>query len=72
MNRLLIVGCGDIAKRALPRLVREYDRVFGLAHTAAQAEDIGALGAMPLLGDLAPTASASPCTKACGCHGLTR
>jgi len=52
MNRLLIVGCGDIAQRALPCLVREYDRVFGLVRTAAQAESIAALGAMPLLGDL--------------------
>jgi len=51
MNRLLIVGCGDIALRALPRLAREY-RVFGLVRSEGQAERISALGATPLAGDL--------------------
>ena len=51
MNRLLIVGCGDIALRALPRLARKY-QVSGLVRTAAQADRIAALGAMPLAGDL--------------------
>jgi len=51
MNRLLIVGCGDIALRALPRLVRKY-QVFGLVRAPAQAERIAALGALPLSGDL--------------------
>jgi nucleoside-diphosphate-sugar epimerase len=51
MNRLLIVGCGDIALRALPRLARNY-QVSGLVRAAAQADRIAALGAMPLAGDL--------------------
>jgi nucleoside-diphosphate-sugar epimerase len=51
MNRLLIVGCGDIALRALPRLARNYE-VFGLVRAAAQADRIAALGAIPLAGDL--------------------
>jgi nucleoside-diphosphate-sugar epimerase len=51
MNRLLIVGCGDIALRALPLLTRNY-QVFGLVRAAAQADRIAALGAIPLTGDL--------------------
>jgi len=56
MNRLLIVGCGDIALRALPQLARDY-QVFGLVRSAAQAERIAALGALPLMGDLDNPAS---------------
>jgi nucleoside-diphosphate-sugar epimerase len=51
MNRLLIVGCGDIALRALPQLVRNY-QVFGLVRAAVQADRIAALGAIPITGDL--------------------
>jgi nucleoside-diphosphate-sugar epimerase len=51
MNRLLIVGCGDIALRALPQLARNY-KVVGLVRATAQAERIAALGAIPLTGDL--------------------
>lgn len=51
MKRLLIVGCGDIALRALPQLARNY-QVFGLARKAEQADRIAALGAIPLAGDL--------------------
>jgi nucleoside-diphosphate-sugar epimerase len=51
MNRLLIVGCGDIALRALPRLACNY-QVFGLVRAAAQADRIAALGGIPLTGDL--------------------
>ncbi len=51
MNRLLIVGCGDIALRALPQLARKY-QVFGLIRSAGQAGRIAALGAIPLTGDL--------------------
>ena len=51
MKRLLIVGCGDIALRALPQLVRNY-RVSGLARKAEQADRVAALGAAPLMGDL--------------------
>ena len=51
MNRLLIVGCGDIALRALPQLARKY-RVSGLVRAPAQADRIAALGAAPLMADL--------------------
>ena len=51
MNRLLIVGCGDVALRALPLLTRKY-QVFGLVRSAGQAGRIAALGATPLAGDL--------------------
>ena len=51
MKKLLVVGCGDIALRALPQLVRIYE-VHGLARSSAQADRIAALGATPLAGDL--------------------
>jgi nucleoside-diphosphate-sugar epimerase len=51
MKRLLIVGCGDVALRALPQLVRNY-QVTGLARKAEQANRVAALGATPLIGDL--------------------
>ena len=51
MNRLLIVGCGDIALRALPRLTRKY-HVSGLVRSAGQGERVAALGATALAGDL--------------------
>jgi nucleoside-diphosphate-sugar epimerase len=51
MKRLLIVGCGDIALRALPQLVRDY-QVFGLSRKAEQADRVAALGAIALVGDL--------------------
>jgi nucleoside-diphosphate-sugar epimerase len=51
MKTLLIVGCGDIALRALPQLARKY-QVSGLVRSATQAGRIAALGAIPLTGDL--------------------
>jgi nucleoside-diphosphate-sugar epimerase len=51
MQRLLIVGCGDIAMRALPQLVRSY-QVFGLARSPEQAARVVAAGARALAGDL--------------------
>jgi nucleoside-diphosphate-sugar epimerase len=63
MKKLLIVGCGDIALRALPQLVRDY-QVFGLARTAAQADRVAALGAKPLSGDLDDAATLSKLSEA--------
>src|SRR5471032_58365 len=51
MNKLLIVGCGDIALRAMPQLMRNY-QVFGLVRSPVQADRIAALGAIALMGDL--------------------
>lgn len=63
MKKLLIVGCGDIALRALPQLARDY-QVSGLVRTAAQAERIAALGAQPISGDLDDPASLAPLSAA--------
>ena len=56
MKRLLIIGCGDVAQRALPLLVRRY-RIFALVRTAARAAELRALaapgrGIVPVIGDL--------------------
>ncbi|MBE0615025.1 MAG: SDR family oxidoreductase [Burkholderiales bacterium] len=59
MKKLLIVGCGDIALRALPQLMRVY-QVFGLVRSADQADRIAALGAKPLIGDLDNAATLGP------------
>ena len=51
MQKLLIVGCGDVARRTLPRLLGHY-RVFALLRDPAQLADWRARGARPLLADL--------------------
>ena len=60
MQRLLIVGCGDVAWRALPRL-RQHYRVYALLRDAAQASRWRAAGAVPLCGDLDVRASLIRC-----------
>jgi len=51
VQRLLIIGCGDIARRALPWLVKHY-RVYAAVRSAARAGELRALGVTPLLADL--------------------
>ena len=51
MQKLLIVGCGDVARRTLPRLLGHY-RVFALLRDPAQFAFWRAHGARPLLADL--------------------
>jgi len=51
MNRLLIVGSGDVALRAIPLLTRRY-RVYALVRNPDYSEKLRALGATPLIGDL--------------------
>lgn len=51
MQKLLIVGCGDIACRILPRLLGHY-RVFALLRDPAQFEFWRANGVRPILADL--------------------
>ncbi|AWI78738.1 NAD(P)-dependent oxidoreductase [Parazoarcus communis] len=51
MKRILVVGCGDVALRAIPWLVRRF-RVFALVRRTEAAEDMRRLGAVPLLADL--------------------
>lgn len=56
MKRLLIIGCGDVAMRTIPLLVRRY-RLFALLRNPAYFSAVRALGVMPLLGDLDDRAS---------------
>ncbi len=49
MRRLLIIGCGDVLRRALPELVRRW-RVYALVRE--REEDLGALGVTQIVGDL--------------------
>ena len=58
MRRLLIVGSGDVALRAIPLLRKGY-RVFALVRDPAKCAGLRALGAIPLLGDLDDRASLS-------------
>lgn len=51
MQRLLIIGCGDIARRALPWLVRHY-RVYAAVRSAAHLCELREMGVTPLLADL--------------------
>ncbi|MCA3073320.1 MAG: NAD-dependent epimerase/dehydratase family protein [Betaproteobacteria bacterium] len=52
MKRLLIIGCGDVARRALPVLKSRYSRVFALARSESSARMLRAMGVVPIRGDL--------------------
>jgi nucleoside-diphosphate-sugar epimerase len=54
MQRLLIIGCGDVVRRALPRLLRRY-RVYALVRRLDPA--LRALGVTQIVGDLDQPAS---------------
>ena len=51
MKRLLIVGCGDVAMRAIP-LLRPHYRLYALIRDPAHATRLRELGVTPMLGDL--------------------
>lgn len=51
MKRILIVGSGDVARRAIPWLARRF-RVYALVRRAEAAAGLRALGALPLVADL--------------------
>ncbi len=51
MRRLLIIGCGDVAIRAIPLLARRY-RIFALVRAPARREKLRTLGVLPIPGDL--------------------
>lgn len=51
MKRVLIVGSGDVARRAIPWLVARF-KVFALTRKPESREALRALGVQPLLGDL--------------------
>lgn len=56
MNRILIVGAGDIALRLLPRL-RNQQQVYALTRNPARADVLRQAGALPLPGNLDDRAS---------------
>lgn len=56
MRRLLIIGCGDVALRAVPHL-RERYRIYALTHSRARAPFLRARGVVPIAGDLDDPAS---------------
>ncbi|MFA7268768.1 MAG: NAD(P)H-binding protein [Sterolibacterium sp.] len=58
MLRVLIIGCGDMARRALPLLARRY-RMFALVRSleTSLAAEFAALGVTPIRGDLDQPAS---------------
>jgi hypothetical protein len=58
MRTLLIAGMGDVARRALPRLVQHW-RVLVLAHHAQAAETARAGGAIPIMANLDDATSLS-------------
>lgn len=51
MRRLLIVGCGDVAGRAIPLLQKHY-RILALLRDPARGAELRALGVVPVAGDL--------------------
>lgn len=51
MKRLLIVGCGDVAMRAIPLLRPNY-HLYALIRNPAHAVGLRALGVTPMLGNL--------------------
>ena len=51
MKRVLIVGCGDVARRAFPWLVRRF-RVYAVTRRSDARESLRAAGVTPLLADL--------------------
>ncbi len=50
-GRLLIVGTGDIAQRALPQLVRKFT-VFAMTRSEAGVKTLSGMGVTPVLADL--------------------
>lgn len=56
MKRILIVGCGDVAQRAILLLTKHY-RVYALVRNPAYCAGLRRLGAVPIVGDLDDRAS---------------
>ena len=52
MRRLLIIGCGDVAQRAVPLLRSRYRIIYALARSQARIAALRALGLVPVAGDL--------------------
>ena len=58
MKRLLIIGCGNTARRTIP-LIKDRYRVYALIRNDTQREWLSAQGVTPILGDLGDRASLS-------------
>lgn len=56
MRRVLIIGCGDVALRAIP-LLTPHHRVYALVRNPAYLPKLRALGVIPMSGDLDNRAS---------------
>jgi nucleoside-diphosphate-sugar epimerase len=56
MLRVLIVGCGDIARRIAPLLTTRY-RVYGLIRNPERKQELESWGVRPVIGDLDVSAS---------------
>ncbi len=52
MQRLLIIGAGDVAQRLAPEILQRYQRVYVLLRRAEAAAAWRAKGAIPIIGDL--------------------
>jgi nucleoside-diphosphate-sugar epimerase len=52
MRRLLIIGCGDVAQRAVPLLRSRYRIIYALTRSQARVAALRALGLVPVVGDL--------------------
>lgn len=59
MEKLLIVGAGDVASRMIPAVVARY-RVFALTRNPSTADRLAAHGVQPIVGDLDDPASLAP------------
>jgi nucleoside-diphosphate-sugar epimerase len=51
MKRLLIIGCGNTARRTIP-LIKDRYRIYALIRNDTQSEWLSAQGVTPILGDL--------------------
>jgi nucleoside-diphosphate-sugar epimerase len=56
MRRLLIIGCGDVALRAVPHLSGRY-RIYALTHSKQRLPLLRNHGVLPIVGDLDHAAS---------------
>jgi nucleoside-diphosphate-sugar epimerase len=56
MRRLLIIGCGDVAQRAVPLLRLRY-RIYALTRNPQHVHTLRAQGLVPIVGDLDDAAS---------------
>lgn len=56
IGNILLVGSGDIARRAIPQLIG-HARVYALCRSLSDAAELRALGALPIVGDLDTAAS---------------